>query len=389
MPTSDFGLKRHRTARALLILGVIAVVAGLVGSLVLEFQARRWEAKWRAFRTEWERKGENFAVSKPPKADDREDVLKHPWFANNPDPSDVVIERLSPARIEGYNDWDIDENRLMAPELAKAVLDHYSASADDLDAIREAAKRPFCRVSINLDPDHPPLIPELKTLSAVSDAIQAHACAALSAGDSDRFAGDIELLLDLGAKLRENPSFLPMVIGAGFEAKAFQSLKQFSNSPVGDASIRSRLLTALEFRKRSLGEELAAVLRHERNQSLRLIDRLLEKPTPPPEVALPKLRSSARAFASRNRLALCEDLQHRLLAPSGTVLTAITAAGITDYEQTAKERFAKNKPDEESLAATCFHASVGVLDATLRHEDARTEIRAVLAATPRSPESPR
>lgn len=301
----------------------------------------------------------------------------------------MVIERLSPYRIEGFSTWEIDDNRLMSPELEKAVLDHYSTCATDLDAIREAASRPICRVSIDLDPNHPPLPPELKYLNAVSSAIQAHACAALSTGDSDKFAGDIELLLNFGAKLRENPSFLPMVIGAGFEAKAFQSLKLLPHSSIGDSPIRSRLLAALDLRKRPLGEEFAAVLRHERNQSLRLLDRLLEKPTPPPEVALPKLRSSVRAFAARNRLALCEDLQHRLLAPSGTVLTEITVEGITDYEQTAKERFAKNKPDEESLAATWFHGSAGILQATMRHEDMRNEIRAVLAATPRSPGFPR
>lgn len=379
----------NRTTRAFLILGVIAVVAGLVCSLAFEFQARRWEAKWQAFRAEWERKGEDFSLSKTPKTDDRENVLKHPWFANNPDPTDVAIERLSPYQIEGYTAWDIDGNRLMSPELGKAVLDHYSVHTNDLDAIREAANRPFCRVSINLDPKHPPMPPELKYLNAVSSAIQAHACAALCTGDSDRFAGDIELLLNFGAKLRENPSFLPMVIGAGFEAKAFQSLKLLSHSSSGDSSIRPRLLAALDLRKRPLGEELAAVLRHERNQSIRLIDQLLEKSTPPPEVALPKLRSLARASAARNRLALCEDLQSRLLAPSGVVLTAIDIADIPDYEQTCRERLVKDKPDAESLAAACFQASVGILQSTLRHEDTRNEIRAVLAATPRSPESPR
>jgi len=110
-------------------------------------------------------------------------------------------------------------------------------------------------------------------------ALSANASAALALGDEDTFTNQTVLLLDVGRHLRSNNTMVSSLLGARFEQTAYTMIRDLAPLGVKKEDNRSWLLEALNRRKRPLGEEMAKVLRYERAQALKLIDKNRIRPS--------------------------------------------------------------------------------------------------------------
>lgn len=370
-----------RAVKWVVAAGSLAVLLAAGIAIGMEWRARHWENRWRDFKAHWEARGEVF-VQQPlhgMPAGGNDNFFEHPWFLQHRGREKELSARLGPERIEGFHDWS--EEVVMAEPLARRVLSHYDACAGDFAALRDAAARPQCRIRFQLGLEDSVAPWQFDLLGSLRDALGAQAAAEFARGDETGGVNDLVLMLEIGRHVRNSGILLGTVIGAGYEAEAYRSINAPWRPELSGES-RARLLAALDLRAAPIGEELAVILRRERNQVLGLIDHLAGASSLLPEfptTALSSLSQSRRVFIARNRLALCEDAQRLLFAPDGEVRKELDPAAIPDFEEAVGQRFQWAKDNREESLAGGFHLAIhGIAPSLLRMEEEREAARAAL-----------
>jgi hypothetical protein len=359
----------------------VAVVVSVVGGC--ELWARSWEQRWADFKAHWEAQGEVFDMSAhlPPVVDDALNFAKHPWVAAVASQKPAVLERLSrmsPDEIPGYTDWLYAEKLVPMPEdLAQRVAAHCEPFAADFVALAEAADRPHCRVELKFDDGfHMPPI-WLGKVSPCGKVIAAHAAAALAMGDEDTFTSQLVVLLKLGNHMHSTNILLGAVVGCGIEHAAYLQITALAPEGLKKDGNRARLIEAIDGRSRPLGEEMAKVFRFERAMALDILAQIEAGRATFPTIGSIAVTARRRVFLARNRLALCEESQHELLAPGGRLITVLNLETMTRYDELTRQRF--KKPSEfEAIAAGQRFATGGVAAGLWRSEEDRQPARTAL-----------
>lgn len=249
---------------AIVFLGVLAAL--LYGAHGVKQDIERWDAYQQAARARGDDLGFKRWLPADPAAD--EDLFRHPWIQSFIDDEASAeakaAESMHPWSGLGMDAYEVPvegaswfEGR--GEEMAK-VLAAGEARQSDLEAIREEAARPGCRIPF--DPDQPLEISSGLRISELGAVLEIHADAAILSGDGETAAADIEALLRLGAHLRGQNKLLTTLVGVRFESRASGLLEVGLTRGGFSQEARQRMLRAM--RTRSVPDELANVMRVER-----------------------------------------------------------------------------------------------------------------------------
>jgi|GEM_PF-5527669 len=326
---------------AISVLTVLLAVVAIVGLFIWPYVL---EKRWTDFKAHWEAQGESFEIAAhmPEAIEDSQNFAKHPWLEAVRTNDEQVMERLNHMKLESlpaFDEWLCAEKLVMMPEpLARQVLDYCKPFAADFDALSEAATRPGFRVELDYESGIPLPASWLSKLSPCCKALSANAAAALALGDEDTFTNQIILLLDIGHHLRANNTMLITVVGCGFEGSTYQMIRDLTPIGVKKETNRSRLIDAINRRKRPLGEEMAKVLRLERAMALKWVDIIESESTTSPIASVHPRKLFGRVYFATNRLALCEDSQRILFAPEGRPKQEVGSDDVERYDALMRKR---------------------------------------------------
>lgn len=370
--------------RALLVgIGVVVLIGGvlLIGAQILERRARKQEDAWKSFVEYWEGKGESFAISSPAPLSAADEFIENPWIKQVIAGDPIALERLesmSPFHVEGYETWvsEADEESIpkpMPPELARRIRDHGNEFKSEMDAFTEAIRRKGFFLG-KIDPMNP-FAPTawVAKLSPIGNLLTAMASAAAADGNLVEFTGLVEILLQAGNKFRRSDDQLSVVVGSGFEKCAYQTLGSLQNPESWPHEERLKWLDALDYRKRPLAEEWAAVLRQLRGKYLKMLESMENNPA----VKIPGISNFApvrRGFFATTKLACCESLQEIVLAPRGVVVSSVDASQIVKLDGELKRRY-RNPNSAEGLGLLPYLPQRGIFESLLFTEDERGAAR--------------
>ena len=362
------------------LLAVTAIVGLLIWPYVLE-------KRWADFKTHWEVQGESFEISAhmPEAIEDSQNFAKHPLveaFRNNDTQVMARLRRMEPKSLPDLHEFISAEKLELMPEpLARQVTEYYKQFAADLEALAEAAARPGCRVEPNYESSFS--IPKdwLIGITPYQRALSVNASAALALGDEDTFTNQTALLLDVGRHLRSNNTMVSSLLGARFEQSAYTMIRDLAPLRVKKEANRSRLLEALNRRKRPPGVEMAKVLRYERAQALKLIDNIESGVMTSPVNGNHSIGFFGKIIFAASRLALCEDSQRILSSPDGRLKQEITLDDLKRYDEVIQKGWKGGKSltsYTESLAIVLDKISCEHLEKIWKKEQARQEARDAL-----------
>ena len=358
-------------------LGLLVLIAlGIAGAL--EMRARKWEGRWVTFVREWEAKGENFdpAAGLPPAMADHEEFAAHPWIRKIAARDAGVLQTLETMNsegLEGYQEWEEDtdddgNHSPMPPELARRVLQHAAGFQTELDALAEAARRPGCRIESSGN--------WLALLNQPARLLGASCHAAAALGEGPALTRGIETLLQAGNHLRLSNQTLGVVVGCGFEGKAFDVIKSLPD-PAGFSDVdRSAWLAALELHTRSPEDEFAASSRLERGKFLKILDQFERNRSLPIGQGLARYGSFRRVYLARARLAACEALQGMVLAEGGKPAPYIDRTRIRNFQSYLHEKEPKpRRSAAEEFGLMSQTPALGIYEAIGFHEESRGAAR--------------
>ncbi len=364
----------------------LVLLAGLVtlGWVALEVRARSPEGRWNEFVAKWESKGEAFGVEAnlPPELPEAEEFVAHSWvhaIATDESVSLARLEKMKPASVDGYEAWQNSAGEdgilpMMPDELAGRVRAHGEDFQSDLAAFAEALGRPGYRVALAKPGRIVGGFTWVKELTAVSKLLDALSHAAIARDDSAEFTRNTVLALRAGEKLRGSNSLMGVVVGAGFESVAYQSLERISTLRRWPDSELAKWIGALELRKRPPAEEFAATLRLERGVYLEMILGLENSPVT--RRAISRLPANQRYYFAQARLALCQELEETVLSDGGKPQTSIDPAQWKRFGDDMAAR--KDEGAAEEFGHAIFYTTRGIFEALAQQEIDRAAIRAKL-----------
>ena len=313
-----------------LLLGGLATLCWVA----LDIRASSREQLWKEFVTKWEARGESFGVegNLPPELPEAEEFVTHWWvhaIAKGESASLARLKKMKPDVILGYREWQDSAGEdgifpMMPDDLADRVRAHGEEYQPDLAAFAEALDRPGYRVSLAKPGGIGAGFTWVKELAAVSKLLDALSHSAIARDDSAEFTCITVVALRAGKKLRGSNSLMAMVVGAGFESVAYQSLERISSLRRWPDSELRKWLAALDLRKRPLAEEFAATLRVERGVHLQMI--LDWETSPVTRNAISKIPANQRYNFAQAKLALCEELEEAVLSDGGKPKKSIDPA---------------------------------------------------------------
>lgn len=376
------------------LLGLYFFALAIAGFFVAqEFRARSWEARWDGFLTRWKAEGEIFDPEKliPPDMGEDSDFARHPLIRRIAEGELGVLEtleKMKPDRVEGYQDWEsnADESGVhppMPPELARSIANHSAKFSVELEAFAEAARRPKCRLVADgrTMTDDMAWCIWVARLSSMGKLLGASANAAIALDDKPSLTHHLETLLLTGNLLRSSNLSLGVVVGAGFEDRAYELVRSMPDVTTWPQSDRRRWLAALDLRTRPLAEEFAETSRLERNLFLKQMDALTANPSASLTGGLTDHGPFRRIFLSRAKLAACEDLQGMVLSDAGHLSKVIESSRIARFQNRLKDlrdapRSSKyNLHRAESFGLLPQFAIIGIQDALIQLEADRDIVR--------------
>jgi hypothetical protein len=370
-----------RNRKKILVIGLavvfgMAVLAVLVGS---ELRARSWERKWRDLRTEWEAKGEDFGIKAhlPPPAPDEENVFMHPWIRR------LATDKALQERIEemhkfskpAIGKWLSSGDSAEAlvgelnadPDLARQVRKYFEDCAPELDAFSEAMARPGYAYPPDMEISIGARAPWSYWIE-LGEVLRCRAILAIAEKNAEQFVDDMTTLVHFSNHLRHDAFCMGVSISNNIDAVVCQLIGEGLDSGILGRGDRNRLIRALEAERPTIAAAITRPLRCGRGRYLQFIDKLQNDAEKSGSRAINisgvgKAKGNApkwlvrratwwRMFFARNRLALCEDLQHCLLSPDGEVLETIRLEDLPRFLEAGRKRFA----DEDSAAVETIAA---------------------------------
>lgn len=350
----------------------------------LDIRASSQERLWKEFVEKWEAKGETFdrEGNLPPEWSEAKEFVTLPWVhavASGESANLARLEKMKPASIDGYEAWQDSAGEdgilpMMPDALADRVRAHGEEFQSDLAAFAEALGRPGYRVALAKPGRMVGGFTWVKELAAVSKLLNALSHAAIARDDSAEFTRITVLALRAGEKLRGSNSLMGVVVGAGFESVAYQSLERISDLRRWPDSELTKWIAALDLRKRPPAEEFAATLRVERGVYLDMI--LGVEKSPVMRRAISKLPANQRYYFAQAKLALCQELEETVLSDGGKPQTSIDPAKWKRFGDDIAAR--KDEGAADGFGHMFFSNVRGILESLSWLESDRAAIRAKL-----------
>ena len=128
-------------------------------------------------------------------------------------PSSLPQQSSLPTSQNFHTDkTDLPSRTLAAP----AVLEGLKANEEDFTELRLASARPYSRFPVQYGLENPALtrLPHLAKIKAVCQRLSLRACAELAAGQSDKAADDVKLMLYLADALKTEPFQISYLVRA-------------------------------------------------------------------------------------------------------------------------------------------------------------------------------
>jgi hypothetical protein len=248
------------------------------------------------------------------------------------------------------------------PALARLVRKDFEDFAPEFDAFSEA----MARARYAYPPDTKIFLGMKQAPWAywneTGTVLRYRAVFAISENNADQFTNDAATLVRLANHLRHDPSSMGVSISNGIGRVACILIGDGIDSGILDKPHRERLIRVLEDKRPPPAEAMTRILRFERGIFLQFVDKLQDdaEKAVDRKISIPGMGKAGRnvprwlvrratwwrMFFARNRLALCEDLQHCLLAPEGQVLETIRPEDLPRFNEACKKRFS----DEDSAS---------------------------------------
>lgn len=362
----------------------------LLGGLVtlcwfaLGIRASSQERRWKEFVEKWEARGESFGVEEnlPVELPEAQEFVAHSWvhaIAAGESASLARLEKMKPASIDGYEAWQdsVGEDGIfptMPDDLAERVRLHGQDFQTDLAAFAEALDRPGYRVSIGKPGGGWNGSAWVKELTSVYRLLDALSHAAIARNDSASFTRFTVMELRAGEKLRGSNLLLGLVVGTGFETRAYRALGSIPASRKWPDAEMVKWIAALDFRSRPPAEEFAAALRVERGLYLEMIGEMEKSAVT--RKAISKLPANQRYYLAQAKLALCGELEETVLSDGGKPQTTIDPAKWKQFGDDMAAR--KDESAAEELGHAIFFITRGIFEAVVLEENDRSAIRSKL-----------
>jgi hypothetical protein len=292
------------------------------------------------------------------------------------DPASLArLAKMNPASIAGFEAWQDSAGEdgilpIMPDKLAERLRVHGEEFQTDLADFADALDRPGYRVSLKA-PNDSEWVKELVPISKLLDALS---YAAIARDDSAAFTRFMVIELRAGEKLRGSNSLMGVVVGAGFESRAYEALGSVAAARMWPDAEMLKWIAALDFRTRPPAAEFAAALRVERGVYLEMIQGLEKSPVVRSSIS--KLPPNQRRYFAEAKLALCEELEETVLSDGVRPRTSIDPA---KWKLFSDEMAARKHEDEaERFGHAIFSITRGIFDALVFQESDRVAIRAKL-----------